>query len=162
MNNKTIDNQRYVLILGVILIVSLFLYALRSVLLPFVVGIVLAYFLNPLVNKLSKNKPTDRTLATVGVMGIMLLILLPLLLLLGSAIFSQVVDFANKVPEYANIFVKRIMLIIHELQDHFAIAVTQDVEQLLQKNMASAVSIMLKIAGRVISNGFEFINLMSL
>ena len=69
-----------------------FVYVLRSVLLPFVVGIVLAYFLDPLVSKVSKNSCTSRTVATTIVMGIALLILLPLLILLCSAVFSQAAE----------------------------------------------------------------------
>ena len=44
MTKREVNNQRSMLILAVLLIVFILLYLLRSVLLPFVVGIVVAYF----------------------------------------------------------------------------------------------------------------------
>lgn len=52
------------------------LYLLRSVLMPFVAGILLAYLLDPLTLKLQKCK-MSRTWATVLVCFLMILIVLP-------------------------------------------------------------------------------------
>ena len=61
-----------------------FLYMLRSVLMPFVAGILLAYLLNPLTIKLQKCK-MSRTWATVIVCILMILLVIP-------AIFLFLVD----------------------------------------------------------------------
>lgn len=159
--NDVVNTQRYVLILSVLLICGAFFYALRSVLLPFVVGIVLAYFMDPLVSKIS-NSGTSRTIATTMVMGVSLLILLPLLILLGSAIFSQTADFAAKLPDYIHAFVKRIMIIVNEMQVRFPNLTFDNMETFLQENTANSVKLLGKLLHSVVENGFALINVLSL
>lgn len=161
MTKKKVDNQRYLLFLCVFVICAVFLYVLRSVLLPFVVGIVLAYFLDPLVSKVSKNSCTSRTVATTIVMGIALLILLPLLILLCSAVFSQAAEYAAKLPEYARSFAQRILPLLGEIKEHFGLSYG-NVENVLQENMANYLKIVGKVLQSIVSNGFAFINILSL
>lgn len=161
MAKKNVDTQRYMLFLCVFLICGGFLYALRSVLLPFVVGIVLAYFLDPLVSKISKNGSTSRTVATTVVMGVSLLILLPLLILLCSAVVSQAAEYAAKLPEYARSFAQRLLPILGEIKEHFGFNYG-NVENVLQENMANYLKILGKVLQSVVSNGFAFINVLSL
>ena len=49
MTKNEVNTQRYIFILGVLAVLGVFLYALRSVLLPFVVGMLAAYFFDPVV-----------------------------------------------------------------------------------------------------------------
>lgn len=65
------------------------LYLLRSVLMPFVAGILLAYLLDPLTLKLQKCK-MSRTWATVLVCFLMILIVLPAIFLFLGMVESQV------------------------------------------------------------------------
>ena len=161
MTRKNVDNQRYLLFLCVFLICGGFLYVLRSVLLPFVVGIVLAYFLDPLVSKVSKTGSTSRTVAATIVMGISLLILLPLLSLLCSAVFSQAAEYAAKLPEYAHLFAQRLLPVLGEIKERFGFNYG-NVENVLQENMANYLKIFGKVLQSLISNGFAFINIISL
>ena len=96
MKDQQVKNKRYLLIAVVGVVVCGFLYVLRSVLLPFVVGIALAYFLNPFVQKMKK---LSRTSATVVVLGTFLLILFPLLLLIGGAAVSQIGQVLADLPQ---------------------------------------------------------------
>lgn len=161
MTKKNIDNQRYMLFFCVFLVCGAFLYALRSVLLPFVVGIVLAYFLDPMVSKVSKNSSTSRTVATTIVMGISLLILLPLLVLLCSAIFSQAAEYAAKLPDYARVFAQRLLPVLGEIKERFGLDYG-NMENVVQENMANYLKIAGKVLQSVVSNGFAFINVLSL
>ncbi len=161
MAKKNVDTQRYVLFLFVFLISGGFLYALRSVLLPFVVGIVLAYFLDPLVSKVSKNGSISRTVATTVVMGVSLLILLPLVVLLCSAVVSQAAEYAAKFPEYVRSFSQRLLPILGEIKARFGFSY-DNVEGALQENMANYIKILGKVLQSIVSNGFAFINVLSL
>lgn len=161
MKKNELDSQRYVLILGVLLLCGMFLYALRSVLLPFVVGITAAYFLDPLVSKVSKSG-TSRTIATTLVMFVFLLILVPLLILLGSAVVSQTIDFAGRLPEYAGGFAKRIMPLVQEMQERFPSLSFSNVEEVLRENTANSLVLLGKVLKSIAANGFAFINVLSL
>ena len=161
-NIENVDNKRYLLIFGVLIIIGAFLFTLRSVLLPFVVGIVLAYFLDPLVSKISNKRDTSRTIATTIVMFIFLLILVPLLILIGSYAISQIIDFTGKLPNYANVMVDKIMNIVSDLKEHFPNLTHEKMETVLQENTSNSLKLVGKIVKSVIDNGFAFINLLSL
>ncbi len=162
MKAKSVNTQQYMLFLGVFLILGCFLYALRSVLLPFVVGIVLAYFLDPLVSRIKKESGTSRTVATTIVIAVALLILVPLFILLFSAVFAQATEYALMLPEYVKKFVQRIMQIVQELQVYFPSLNKDNLETLLQENMANYLKLAGKLVQSVLANGFAFINVMSL
>ena len=81
-------------------------YVLRSVLLPFVAGIIIGYLLDPLTSKFEKWG-MNRTLATILVMTLVVLILFPLLVLLIGVIDEQLGQFIASVPAYLSAFLKK-------------------------------------------------------
>ncbi len=89
--------MRFWLIGGAIVIALL--YLLRAMLLPFVAGLAVAYFLDPAVDKLEERK-IPRTLATAIVTFIFFAILIFVVLLLFPVLQSQVLGFASHVPGY--------------------------------------------------------------
>lgn len=162
MNRKEVETQRYILIMGVFLVCGVFFYALRSVLLPFVAGIVWAYFFDPLVSRISRDGGLSRTIATTVVMAVTLLILVPLLFLAGSAVVSGAADFASGLPEYTRSFVKRVMVLVSELKARFPGIYPDNMEEVLQENTAGSLKIIGTILSKIAANGFAFINLLSL
>ena len=161
MTKREINNQRYLLIIGVLLLVVAMLYLLRSVLLPFVVGIVVAYFLNPLVNKITCNK-ISRNTATALVMGLFLLLLLPFLVLLGSMTVHQIGEFVSNLPQYANSFALKIKDYVQNLQTYFPNLLDKNWEEMWQGNIGESLKPLGKIFQKVVVNGFAFINVISL
>lgn len=161
MTKNEVNTQRYIFILGVLAVLGVFLYALRSVLLPFVVGMLAAYFFDPVVQKLA-NKRMSRNAATLAVISGVLLIVLPLLVLLCGAIFSQIADFAAKVPNYVTSFVQRVTPLLQDLHERFPDFSFGNVEDMVRRNISEAFKLVGKLLSGVIANGFEFINVMSL
>ena len=161
MKKSTTDNGQKIAILSLLLLCGAILFALRSILLPFAVGILAAYFLDPLVNRLTARK-FPRTLASFLVLGCLLIIFVPLFLFLGGAIMSQVVDFAGKIPNYVNAFMHRIMPLLQDLQERFAVFSAENIEEILQKHTADAFKLVGKVLQTFLSEGFAFINILSL
>lgn len=159
---KEINQQRYLLILGVLLVCGMLLYVLRSVLLPFVMGIMIAYFLNPLVNTMVRKNKIARTFATVIVMSLFLLILLPVVVLLGSAAFSQVGQFLSNLPQHLSSFGSKLTVWVHQLQQYFPVLAFENVEAALQENFGESFKPVLKVVRGVVSNGFALVNVLSL
>lgn len=162
MNKQNVNNQRYVLILGVLLLVGAFMYMLRSVLLPFVVGILVAYFLDPLVNRLTFNGKVSRSLASIGVLTLFLLILLPILFFLGGIAFSQVSDFVVNLPEYISTFKTKILELFKTVQEYLPAMASVNIEDIWQGNVGDSLKPFVAIVRKIISNGFAFINVISL
>ena len=157
MNKSEVNSQRYILILSVLLLIGGLMYALRSVLLPFVVGIAVAYFLDPLVNRLTRYPKISRTTATGIVLLLFLLILLPVLFLLGGAAISQISDFISNMPEYINNFGAKIKICINKLQPYFP-TLNFDNQESLLRNFGESAKPLVKLLQKIISNGFAFVN----
>ena len=75
------------------------LYVLRPILLPFVMGLAIAYFLDPVADWLERLK-VPRLAATVIILGVFALVFVLFLLLLLPALGSQIAGFAERLPGY--------------------------------------------------------------
>ena len=159
MTDQKINNQRYILIAGVAVVVCGLLYMLRSVLLPFVVGIALAYFLNPFVRKMPK---ISRPWATMIVLGSFLLILFPLLLLIGGAAVSQIGQFFTDLPQFISAFGEKLTDWLHKLSVLAPSLGIENVEQVLQGNIGESFKPVAKVVRSIVQNGFALVNVISL
>ncbi|WP_188518137.1 AI-2E family transporter [Alsobacter metallidurans] len=81
-------------------VVGLCLYVFSGILLPFVAGLALAYFLDPLADRLERVG-FSRLWATVVILGVFVLVFVLALLLLAPLLAGNLADFAAKVPGYA-------------------------------------------------------------
>ena len=86
--------------LGIIAITVLVLLLLRSILLPFVAGMVLAYLLDPFADRLER-RGLSRTLATSLIVGLVVLAFILVLVLLAPVVMRQLVALARKLPDLA-------------------------------------------------------------
>jgi len=84
---------------GALIALVLTLWLLSGILLPFVVGIVLAYFLNPVVMRLDALG-VGRTIASLAVVVIMLLGVVLFFLVVLPILSSQLFEFIQRLPSY--------------------------------------------------------------
>ena len=136
-------------------------YVLRSVLLPFVAGIILGYLLDPFATKFQKWG-MSRTLATILVMVLMVVILLPSFTLLLGVIDDQVGRFLTALPQYAASLAKKLEPLMADLKDKVPGLEPEKVREYLRHNVANGVKIALVIFRKVVTSGFAFFNLLSL
>ena len=155
-------NRNWVFWLTMLAIFCLLFYVLRSVLLPFVAGIIIGYLLDPFTTKLQKIGVKNRALATVLVMLICFIILIPALGLLVGMIDEQVGRFLGAVPEYAANFAKRVEPLFIELQDKFPGLEADKVREYIRGNLANSMKLIASVAQKVVSGGFALVNLLSL
>jgi predicted PurR-regulated permease PerM len=92
--------QRQVLFwIGALVIFLLLTWILRDVLLPFVAGMALAYFLNPLADRLERHG-LNRFVASIFVTGFFVLFFVLVAILFLPLLGSQLVAFVQRIPEY--------------------------------------------------------------
>ncbi len=80
-------------------LLALFFYVFSSILLPFAVGMVLAYFLDPVADRLERIG-FSRLMATIVILITFLITLVLGLVLLFPLLAAQLADFSRKLPEY--------------------------------------------------------------
>ncbi|HEY4191164.1 MAG TPA: AI-2E family transporter [Mesorhizobium sp.] len=80
-------------------VLALFLYVFSDILLPFVAGMVLAYFLDPVADRLQRLG-LSRIMATVVILVTFIVVLVLAFVILVPVLATQMADFAGKLPEY--------------------------------------------------------------
>jgi predicted PurR-regulated permease PerM len=90
---------RFWLIMMVAVIACFWLF--KPVLLPFLAGLAIAYFLEPVVSKLEKRK-VPRWAGAIIVLGSFILVVVTIVLLLWPLVHSQFAALMNSLPQYTN------------------------------------------------------------
>ena len=98
------------------LVVVLVLWLLGDVILPFIIGIVLAYILNPVVNRL-ESLGLSRVTATVAMMLMALAALVAALVLLVPPLVAQALALADTAPDYADALQSWLLAQFPQLRD---------------------------------------------
>ncbi len=155
------SNHNWVFWLTLFALFCLAVYVLRSVLLPFVAGIIIGYLLDPLTTKFTKWG-MNRTLATLLVMLLVLIFLVPALLILIGIIDEQLGQFLTELPRYISAFIKKMEPVFLELQDHFPTLQPEKIREYLRSNMTNNLKLVGSVMGGLVSSGFALINLLSL
>lgn len=137
------------------------IYTLRSVLLPFVAGIVLGYLFDPLATKFEKWG-MGRTLATILVFIVVVLVAVPSFIMIFSVVDSQLTTFVEAAPEYISSFIKRAEPIVLDLHDKFPSLELNTLPEMIKNNLTTGMQFGAKLLKGIISNGFALINLLSL
>lgn len=95
-----IQQKTFFWLSGLIVFIAL-LYLLRDVLLPFVAGMAVAYFLDPVCDWLEK-KGCSRTIATSIVTAIFFFILIVILILVAPLLLDRIAELIEKIPNYVD------------------------------------------------------------
>ena len=112
MTDQSALIRRQVLFWSVAAFVAvLLLWLFSGILLPFVLGMVIAYFLDPVADWLERHG-VSRLWATVLILGLFVLIFAGVLVILVPVIANQIGGLATRVPEY----VDRIQVIIESIR----------------------------------------------
>ena len=139
----------------------LLLYLLRSVLVPFVAGMAVAYFLDPVADWL-EEKGCSRTVAVVIINVVFFLVLAVLVLLLIPVLQAQIVGFAGRVPDYLG----TLRGIIEPFLERLTAALPGDQIEQLKASAGSFAGNILHWTGEVFKGiwrgGMAVVNLLSL
>ena len=148
------QTRRWILIFAAIIGL---LWLLQPVLLPFVAGLVLAYFLAPVVGVLEKRR-VPRWLGSVGVMLAFVLIAGLLLTLMMPVISSQLGALINAVPSYIEKFRSTYLPWVEHWLARFR---PEDVEKLRDaagQSAGDAAEMFGRLIKNIVSGGFALID----
>lgn len=156
----TVARQSLIWLAGLILL-GFLIKLFSPILLPFVAGLLIAYFLDPVVEALGRAG-LNRTLATSFVLAVFFLLLVLALVLLIPLVEAQVLDLAAKAPKLLETAQARLASLVARLSAELS---PEDMERL--KGAAGGVAgdalkFLAGLLGRIWSGGLAFFNLLSL
>ena len=138
----------------------LFVFVFKGVLLPFVMGITVAYLLNPMVNKLG-TMGIKRGHASLMILSGFLVLLAGFIGSVAPILYRELVIFADDLPEY----IEKLMAILQPLTlliENYASDVDKgDIENLLKDNAGTATNVVALVVGKLAAGGQTFVDIIT-
>lgn len=143
--------------LGAVLFLALF----QDILLPFVAGIAIAYFLDPLVDRLER-RGVGRTVGALLVLAGFAVASFGVLLLLLPVVNAQLGGLVAALPGYIETLEQAVSRVTARLQAEFSPEDMEGIRRALAGHVATAAGWAGEIAGRVLGSGLALVNLLGL
>ena len=136
-------------------------YLLRGILLPFVAGLAVAYFVDPVCDRL-EDRGLSRTTATVLVTSVFFVIFLGAVVLLLPMVVSQISDLITRVPGYYAELQTKAAGLIELAQTHLGQATQERAREFLTGFTDNLGPWLTNLAKNVVSGSVALANLLSL
>jgi len=153
------EQLRYWGLALVLLVVAIWL--LRTILLPFVAGIAVAYFLDPLVDRLEARK-TPRWAATTLVLAGFSLALVAVVVLLVPLLHHQILGLAERLPGYLLAVREAALPVVSDVLQRLRLDVARDARDLVSGMTEQLLNVVTGLVERAWSGGLALFNLLSL
>lgn len=156
-----VNRSRFWLVAAALFLLSLWL--LRDILLPFVVGAVVAYFFDPVVARLERLR-MSRTLATTTVTILAMLVAVGAVTAILPPLFGQVQELVTKGPEYIVKVAARVQPMIEPVRSRLGLPPISlnDVQAHAAQWAGEALAMVGRLAGGVAKRGAAIIDLLAL
>jgi predicted PurR-regulated permease PerM len=147
--------------LGGTLVAALLVYLLRGALLPFVAGMAVAYFLDPVVDRFEAWK-LSRTWATTVVTVLFFALLLVVVVLLAPVVQGQIVGFADHLPGYLEKARELLLPLLDDGLKALDLDGSEGVPGTVAGVALEAADIVTAVLAKLWSGGLAVINILSL
>jgi len=129
-----------------------FIWLFKSVLTPFVLGVVIAYLLNPLVKRFS-TKGVKRTTSSALIISVFFILVAVVLIFVSPIIAKESADLIKALPSYLD----RLIYLIQPYTERFQTTLGEnyivDAKVFLKENISKILSVSGGIAGHVAAGG---------
>ena len=137
------------------------LAVLGNILLPFVAGMAIAYFLDPACDRL-EALGCSRTLATSLITLLFFALLVAVLMLLVPLVSAQLINLANKMPAYFGLLREKLVLLMGMVESRLAENQLHQLEEIFSSASKQVLSVAAGFANRLISGLGSLFSLLSL
>ncbi len=160
---ETAGTSRWRFWLAAAVVFLLLLWLLNDVLLPFVVGIVVAYFLDPVVSRLERLG-MSRTWATTAVTIVAALLAVGIAMAILPPVFSQLQTLIVNAPQYTVKLATRVLPLIEPVRERLDLPPLslQEIQTEVAQRAGQVFALLGSIAGQVAQRGIALVNLLSL
>ena len=146
---------------ALLLLVIVALGALRSILLPFAVGLVVAYILAPTVGRLERWG-VSRTLASLFVLAVFLFGVACIFILLVPLVEGQIVKLVARTPYLVTLMQEQVGNLMQLLQERLPAEEVTKLRDLLGTKLGEALTWIVAILQGMITSSFAVLNILSL
>lgn len=144
-----------------LLLLLVFLVMVHSILLPFVVAAIIAYFLNPAADKLQKMG-CSRNYATIVIVGLFFVVSTSVIILVAPLLYEQVVQFSEKVPNYANSIRTQLIPSVTKTVGRINANLMERIQEMLGNISGILFELVGQFLTQIMKSGLAFLNIVSL
>lgn len=145
---------------SLLVVTGLFLWIFRGILLPFVLGIGLAYLLNPPVTWLTE-RGLHRGLATLIAMFVFLLIVIVAILLIVPVLVQQGIGLARNLPGYFEQLQAFVETQVPRLELWLGPQRMEELERGLEQMFADVIGLVTNVTGQIMQSSASLIGTLS-
>ena len=142
-------------------ILSALYFIMGGILMPFILAFILAYFLNPLVNRLEKLK-INRTFASLIVLVLFFLLLILFFMICIPFIETQLMLFLSKMPNLISKTWIKIEPVFLKIKERLFLESSFDLSETLKEYSNSLLAWSKAFLLTLVEKGFALVNLLSL
>lgn len=153
--------RRWPSYLAALIVFLILVYLLRTVLLPFVAGMGVAYFLDPVCDKLEKWG-CSRTLATTLVTIAFALLIILGFLVIVPVLIEQLTNFIRDLPGLVERAHQRLLPLYFQFQTRFDLPALDDLGAMVSNRLGGVLGFIGDTIQNVVSGGAALANLLSL
>ncbi|MCC3305950.1 AI-2E family transporter [Sneathiella sp. HT1-7] len=139
----------------------IFLVLLSNILLPFVLGMAVAYFLDPVADRM-EEVGLNRTAATAIIIGVFLIFVILALMLLVPVIFEQIFGLLNNLPTYYQSLHDFFLPIIDRFVDIPALQESDEFKNTIGQYVGEAVKGLGSLSKNIVGGGLAVVNMVTL
>lgn len=147
--------------IGGIFVTALFFYLTRGILLPFLAGLAVAYFLDPLADRLEERK-ISRGAAAGIVISVFFLLLLAILVAFWPILQSQIIAASKSLPQTLATLKPQFNAWMDSLATRFNLDMPHDVDGLISSFSGEILAKVREAATGAIKGGLAIFNLLTL
>ncbi|MGH1402697.1 MAG: AI-2E family transporter [Alphaproteobacteria bacterium] len=145
---------------GVFVSSLVFVWVFKAVLLPFVLGIAVAYLLNPIVNKLGQMG-IARAPAAMMILGSFLILILGFIGAISPIIYREFIGFSDDLPGYIEKITALLAPVTAMLDEYIGGAEGQNVEDILKEHSGTAIKTARQIVTHLAAGGQAVVDMVS-
>lgn len=154
--------RRHILFwIGALAVVVVFLWFFRSILLPFVAGMALAYFLDPVADWLER-RGLSRLMATVVILVCFVLVFVLSLMLVIPIIINQFTEFAAALPGYISQLQQIISSPETSFLPHWIGSQVETIKQNFSEVLSQGAGFIGSLLGQIWNSGKAIVDVVSL
>jgi len=144
-------------------VAGVLIWLLRDMLLPFVAGLAIAYFLNPLTDRV-ETLVKSRALATTLIVVVATLVMVGVLLAIAPLVSDQLTTLARKLPDYAARLYNRVMPLLQGLQERFGVDAgsAKEFESAVTSRAGEVLKFLGAVLASLLTSSFALFNLLAL
>ena len=138
-----------------------FVYSVSSILLPFVVAMIAAYFLNPAAAKI-EHAGLSRSVATTLITCSFFILVVTITVLLAPILYNQLLTFIHTVPTYVTFINEKMLPEFSSLLSSIDPEALQNAKGSVSNVSGYALKFLGSLASNIWSSGIAVLNLFSL